>query len=78
MHSVIDTSADVVWLSVQTVITKDGTVEIRPRTDEEWEHVRRGAITLLESSNLLMMPDVPSPIPARSPRLPVSSSSRMR
>ena len=65
MHSVIDTSADVVWLSVRTVITKDGAVEIRPRTDEEREHVRRGALTLLESANLLMMPGRTSRRPSR-------------
>ena len=59
MHSVIDPSADVVWLSVQTLVTGEGTVEIRPQTDEEWASVRRGAIILLESANLLMIPGRP-------------------
>ena len=55
MHSVVDPNADAVWLSVQWILDEDGTHEIRPRTDEEWARVRRGAITLLESANLLMM-----------------------
>jgi hypothetical protein len=59
MHSVIDPSADVVWLSVQILWTEGGTVEIRPQTDEEWASVRRGAIILLESANLLMIPGRP-------------------
>lgn len=56
MHSVVDPTADIVWLSVGTVIDEEGVHEIRPRTDEEWASVRDAAITLLESANLLMMP----------------------
>jgi len=56
MHSIVDPTADVVWLSVGTVMDENGVHDIRPSTDEEWEHVRNGAITLLESANLLMMP----------------------
>ena len=56
MHSVIDPAADVVWLSVQTIMTEKGTVDIRPRTEEDWDSVRRGAINLMEAANLLMIP----------------------
>ena len=56
MDSIIDPSADVVWESVATVVTPSGTEERMPRTDEEWTVVRRGAIRLVEGTNLLLMP----------------------
>ena len=56
MDSVVDPSADVIWLSVRTEVTKKGAVDYRPRTDEDWAQVRRGAIALQESANLLMIP----------------------
>jgi len=56
MQSVVDPNADVVWLAVTTVQSAKGTVETRPRTDEEWTKVRHGAIALTEASNLLMVP----------------------
>ena len=59
MHSVIDPSADTVWLSVWSELTDKGFFDYRPETDEEWAAVRRGAITLLESANLLMIPGRP-------------------
>jgi hypothetical protein len=60
MHSVIDPSADIVWLAVQTQMTNDkGTEDIRPKSDEDWDTVRRGAVTLMEAANLLMIPGRP-------------------
>ncbi len=59
MHSVVDPAADVVWLSVWTLVDGEGFHEIRPQTDEEWASVRRSAIILLESANLLLMPGRP-------------------
>ena len=56
MQSVVDPSADVVWLSVTTVQSAKGTVETAPHTDEEWAKVRHGAIVLTEAANLLMVP----------------------
>jgi hypothetical protein len=56
MLSIVDPSADVVWLSVTTVQSAEGTVETVPKTDEEWKKVRQGAIALTEAANLLMMP----------------------
>jgi cytochrome c556 len=56
MLHVIDTNADVVWLSVTTVASEQGLVETRPTTDAEWARVRAGAITLAEAANLLMIP----------------------
>jgi hypothetical protein len=56
MQSVVDPNADVVWLAVTTVQSAKGTVDTKPRTDEEWTKVRHGAIALTEASNLLMVP----------------------
>jgi hypothetical protein len=56
MLSIVDPSADVVWLSVTTVQSSAGTVDTAPKNDEEWKKVRQGAIALTEASNLLMMP----------------------
>lgn len=56
MQLVIDPAADAVWLAVMTVDSAQGTVETVPRSDEDWAKARSGAVTLLEASNLLMMP----------------------
>jgi hypothetical protein len=56
MQGIVDPSADVVWDSVATIFTKDHVEERRPRTDEEWAHVRNHAMILTEAGNLLMMP----------------------
>lgn len=56
MLNVVDTSADTVWLSVTAVQSEQGLIETRPRDDDEWNTVRRGAITLAEAANLLMIP----------------------
>jgi hypothetical protein len=56
MLSIVDPSADVVWLSVTTVQSAEGTVETVPKTDEDWKRVRQGAVALTEAANLLMMP----------------------
>jgi hypothetical protein len=56
MQSVVDPNADVVWLAVTTVQSQKGTVETKPKNDEEWTKVRHGAIALMEASNLLMVP----------------------
>jgi predicted nuclease with RNAse H fold len=56
MLGMVDTNADVVWLSVSFVNNDKGIVETRPQNDEDWETVRRGAVMLMEATNLLKMP----------------------
>jgi hypothetical protein len=56
MLAIVDPAADVVWLSVTTIVDEKGLVETVPKTDEEWKRVRHGAIALAESANLLKMP----------------------
>jgi len=55
MNSVIEKQANVVWDSVGTVVTPEGTQERRPQTDEDWANLRDAAVTLTESGNLLML-----------------------
>ena len=55
MDSVVDPSADFIWDSVSTIVTRKGIDERRPRTDMEWKEVRRRAIALVEATNLLIM-----------------------
>ena len=55
MDSVVDPNADVLWDSVSTTISREGTVENKPRTDEDWARIRRSAVTLVEATNLLVI-----------------------
>lgn len=56
MDGVIAPAAQIFWGSVSTTITAAGVDEKYPRTDDEWETVWGGAMTIAESGNLLMMP----------------------
>ena len=56
MESVIDTSADVIWGAVGTVVDREGIHEAFPKTPEEWLEVRRAAIRIIEGRQPLMMP----------------------
>lgn len=56
MDSVVDPNADAIWDSVEVVATLQGTEEKAPKTDEDWKNLRRHAISLLEASNLLLVP----------------------
>ena len=55
MQATIDPTADEIWDAVKTIVTKDGTEEVRPHTNAEWDAIRNHAVTLAESGNLLMM-----------------------
>ena len=55
MDSMVDPSADVLWESVATIVNEKGIEDRRPRTDDEWAHVKRSAVTLVEATNLLLI-----------------------
>ena len=55
MQAVVDPTADELWDAVRTIVDKEGTHEIRPKSNEEWTAARNHAVTLAESGNLLMM-----------------------
>jgi cytochrome c553 len=56
MEWVIDPAADVIWDSVKSITTEAGTKDIAPQNAEQWDAVRNAAATLMEASNLLMVP----------------------
>ncbi len=55
MAELIEPSAEFVWESVSSTVTAEGVEEKQPRTDEEWAEVRRHALILTESANLLVV-----------------------
>ncbi|MDH3206576.1 MAG: hypothetical protein OEO79_08185 [Gemmatimonadota bacterium] len=55
MRYMIDPPADAIWESVVTIVTDEGIEEIVPESDEDWEVLRGHAVTLVESTNLLLM-----------------------
>jgi hypothetical protein len=57
MQLVVEPSADALWSSVGSVVSKEGTEDREPRTDEDWKEVRRHALSLIEATNLLIMED---------------------
>ena len=56
MEGTVQPAAERFWTSVSTTISAAGIEEKYPKTDEEWEEVWGGAMTIAESGNLLMMP----------------------
>jgi hypothetical protein len=56
MRDMLDPIADNIFDSVGIVVTKDGTVETAPHTEEDWEKIRIGAVTLAEGVYLLKVP----------------------
>jgi hypothetical protein len=56
MRDMIDPVADNIFDAVSTIVTDKGVVETEPRTDEDWEKVRVGAVTLAEGIYLLKIP----------------------
>jgi hypothetical protein len=56
MVSIVDPAADSIWGAVEIVATLEATVSKQPTTDDEWQALRRHAVTLMEASNLLLIP----------------------
>ena len=75
VHGPVEDNLGAIWNSVSTTITKKGTEEKAPRTDEEWGTVRHSAIALLEASNLAVTSRCPD---RRMSRASNSSRNRLR
>ena len=56
MRYLIDPASDNIFDAVKIVTTKSGTVERLPKTDEDWEKLRIGAVTIAEGIYLLKVP----------------------
>jgi hypothetical protein len=55
MRTEVDSSADFVWDSVETVVTRKGEQVRQPRTPEQWAAVRRRAVLLVAGSRHLQV-----------------------
>lgn len=53
MDGIVSPAAQVVYDSVGTVVTREGTEETRPKNDREWRRVAGNAASLIEASQLL-------------------------
>jgi hypothetical protein len=53
MKYVIDPLADNIFNAVGSTVTKQGIVDIEPKTDADWDRIRTGAIALAEGASLL-------------------------
>ena len=56
MRFMIDPASDYIFDAVKIVQTKKGTEEKLPKTEEDWEKLRIGAVTLAEGVYLLKIP----------------------
>jgi hypothetical protein len=61
MSHMIDPLADNIWNAVYWNSTPEGSVEVMPKTDEDWEKVRIGALSIAEGIYLLKVPREPTP-----------------
>jgi hypothetical protein len=53
MKYMIDPVADNIFNAVGSTVTERGTVDVEPRTDEDWEKIQIGAVSLAEGAYLL-------------------------
>jgi hypothetical protein len=56
MRDFIDPASDYVFDAIGTVDSKNGTVEIQPRTQADWDRLRVGGTMLAEGVSLLKVP----------------------
>ena len=56
MHDMIDPASDNVFNAVSTIVSKRGTVDVVPKTDDDWEKLQIGAVTMAEGVYLLKIP----------------------
>ena len=53
MKYMIDPVADNIFNAVGSTVTKQGTVDVEPKTDEDWDKIQIGAVSLAEGAYLL-------------------------
>jgi hypothetical protein len=56
MRDMLDPASDFIFDAVKIETTRKGTVEKVPKTDQDWEKIRVGAVTLAEGVYLLKVP----------------------
>jgi hypothetical protein len=53
MKYMIDPVADNLFNAVGTTLTEHGTVDIAPKTEEDWDKIQTGAVSIAEAASLL-------------------------
>jgi hypothetical protein len=53
MRDMLDPASDDIFDAVKIVQTRKGTVDVLPKTEEDWDRIRIGAVTLAEGVSLL-------------------------
>jgi hypothetical protein len=53
MKYMIDPVADDIFNAVGSTVTKQGIVDVEPKTEEDWDKIRIGAVSLAEAASLL-------------------------
>jgi cytochrome c556 len=57
MNAMVEAPAEVLWnTTAETVSDNKGPAKNGPQTDQEWDKVRYQAVTILEASDLILMP----------------------
>jgi len=56
MESIVMPAAQAIWDAVAVDVTEKGTIEKKPQTEEDWEKLRWQAVTLVEATNLVVIP----------------------
>src|SRR5688572_9514631 len=56
MKYMVDPVADNIFNAVGSTVSTSGTVEWEPKTEEDWEKIRVGAVSLAEAADLLKVP----------------------
>jgi cytochrome c556 len=56
MDTMIDPSADFLWEAVSVTIDAGAITRHQPRTEADWAQLKQRAVTLMEASNLLLIP----------------------
>jgi hypothetical protein len=56
MHHVMEPAAYDFWKGWGIILTAEQTIDISPRTEQEWREVENGAATVIAAANVLMTP----------------------
>ena len=56
MDAMIDPSAEYLFENIVEIVDEKGIIDKTPKTDDEWQEVRRRALMLVEAPNLLVTP----------------------
>ena len=56
MQYMLDPVSDNIFDAVSSDVTREGIIEHRPKTNDDWERVRSGAVSIVEGVYLLKVP----------------------